>query len=148
MREKREKIAIWIKGTLTACGYVFLFATWMLDPANIITITGESPAYDDGARAASFALIAAMAIAVSRIPAGETAADKAIEWSVWILMAFATFMAAWWWLADETNGNPQVYLEEMLFVAGALVIAGVASLALGAGGSALLSWRPRARSED
>ena len=104
---------------MTACSYLFLFAVIIWDPANLITFTGESQSdYDDGARAAGFALIAAMAIVIQRIPGQETSTGKAIDLLLGIAATFTTFMAAWWWLADETNGNPHLYLEEILVVPG------------------------------
>ena len=68
----REKIALWVKGILTACSYVFLFAIALWDPANIITFTGETvSAYDDRAKAAGYALLAATSIAIHRMPTQE-----------------------------------------------------------------------------
>ena len=74
----QERAMLGTKVVLTICGYVFLGAISIWDPANIVTFTGRSEsAYDDGAKAASFALIAALAIAIpanthSRRPVEQT----------------------------------------------------------------------------
>ena len=109
MREKREKLATWVKGILTGWGYVFVLAVSQWDPANIITFTGKSQSdYDDGAKAAGYALIAAMVFAINRMPTQESPAGKLIEYAL-------------------------LYLEEILVVAVVVIIAGGVSLAVGAG---------------
>ena len=129
----RDRIILWTKVILTALGYVFLFATAMWDPANIITFTGRSEsANDDGARAAGYALIAALAIAIQRIPTGEDYRGKYIDFVVWMLGTSAAFLAAWFWLADETDGNPNPYLEEVLVIGLIVAVAGLVSIGGGA----------------
>ena len=137
----QEKVIFGVKAFLTVCGYVFLFAILIWDPANVITFTGSSTSeYDDGAKAAGCALMAAMAFAIHRIPTRVGPWDDYLEWLTWILVTFATFMAAWWWLSDETGGNPRPYLEEILIVAGVITVAGVLSLTTGAVAN-LLFWK-------
>ena len=129
----RDRVILWTKVVLTAFGYVFLFAVSMWDPANLITFTGESQSgYDDGSKAASFALVAALAIAVQRIPIDEDQTSKYIDLVIWILGTSAAFLAAWYWLSDETGGNPRPYLEEVLIIGGIVVVAGLVSLGGGA----------------
>ena len=124
---------MWIKLLLTLLGAVFLGAISLMDPANFITLTGAAAAvYDDGAKAASFALVAAMMIAVHRMPVGDRPESKLTDLVSWIVMAAAGFMAAWSWLKDET-GNPWPYLEEILVVGGVLILAVVVPMLAGAG---------------
>ena len=66
--------------------------------------------------------MAAMAIAIQRMPTGEGREDKIIALLVWALTATAAFLAAWYWLADETENNPGPYLEEILVVGGVIVL--------------------------
>ena len=140
----QERIIFGIKAFLTACGYVFLFAVLIWDPANLIILTGSPTSeYDDGAKAAGCALIAAMVFAIHRIPTRVGHRDEYLELLIWILVTSATFMAAWWWLSDETGGNPRPYLEEILIVAGVITVTGLLSLAVGAGGSLLFGKRKR-----
>ena len=119
-RDLFQKSLIWVKAILTLLGSLLFAAVQMSDPANFITLTGEAASvYDDGAKAASSALIAAMALAVQRLHTGEFREDKLVDFAAWTLMATAGFFAAWHWLKDET-GNPRPYLEEILFVAGVI----------------------------
>ena len=137
------KILLWFKVILTLLGAVFLFAISVSDPGNFITLTGEAAEiYDDGVKAASFALLAAMAIAIQRIPTGENREDKWVDRSVWALMVVAGFLAAWYWLKDET-GNPRPYLEEILIVGAVIALTVVAPMLAGAG----LSWWTDRRKE-
>ena len=141
----RERTIFGTKVVLTICGYLFLFATAIWDPANIITFTGRSESnYDDGARAASFALVAALAIAIQRIPTDEVQWHKHLDFLIWLLGTSAAFLAAWWWLSDETNGNPKPYLEEVLIIGGVIAVAGLVSIGGGAViGSVLGKWDRR-----
>ena len=141
----RDRVILWTKVVLTAVGYVFLFAVSMWDPANLITLTGESQSdYDDGAKAASFALVAALAIAIQRIRTDEDQTGKYIDLVIWILGTSAAFLAAWYWLSDETGGNPRPYLEEVLIIGGIVVVAGLVSLGGGAAiGLLLRKWDNR-----
>ena len=140
----RERIIFGAKAFLAASGYLFLFAVLIWDPANIVTFTGRSTSeYDDGAKAAGCALIAAMAFAIHRIPTKVGAWGQYLQRLTWILVTFATFMAAWWWLSDETGGNPRPYLEEILIVAGVIAVTGLLSIAVGAGGGLLFGRRKR-----
>ena len=62
----------------------------------------------------------------------------------WGVMATAGFLAAWYWLKDET-GNPLPYLEEILIVGAVLVVAVVIPMFAGAG----VSWlRGRGKGGD
>ena len=140
----QDRFVFGIKAFLVACGYLFLFAVITWDPANIVTFTGRTTSeYDDGAKAAGFALITAMAFAIHRIPTKVGAWDQYLEWITWILVTFATFMTAWWWLSDETGGNPRPYLEEILIVAGVIAVTGLVSIVVGAGGGLLFGRRKR-----
>ena len=137
-----QKSLIWIKAILTLLGSVLLSAVQVSDPANFITLTGEAASvYDDGAKAASFALVAAMAIAVQRLHTGDNREDKLVDLATWAVMAAAGFMAAWYWLKDET-GDPLPYLEEILIVGFVIVVFVVVPIFAGAG---LSWWRDRRR---
>ena len=139
-----DKAVFGFKATATTCGYIFLFAILIWDPANIITFTGRSTSeYDDGAKAAGCALIAALAIAIQRIPTRVGEWDRYIEWFIWTLGTLAAFMAAWSWLSDETDGNPWPYLEEVVILAGVIVIVGLVALGTGAVGGMLFGKRER-----
>ena len=139
------KSLIWIKAILTLLGSVLLAAVQVSDPANFITLTGEAASiYDDGAKAASFALIAAMAMAVQRLHTGENREDKLVDLAAWAVMAGAGFLAAWYWLKDET-GDPQPYLEEILIAGGFIVVLMVVPMFAGAG---LSWWRDKRKRGD
>ena len=139
------KSMIWIKAILVVLGSVLLAAVQVSDPANFIRLTGEAASvYDDGARAASFAVIAAMAIAVQRLHTGEKREDKLVDLAAWSVMAAAGFLAAWNWLKDETV-DPLPYLEEILFAAGVIVVLIVIPALIGVG---ISWWRDRQKSGD
>ncbi len=139
-----EKVVLWVKAILTLLGAIFLAAVHIADPANLITLTGKSDVrYDDGAKAASFALIAALAIAVQRMPTGKSRDEKSINLVVWVLAATSAFLAAWYWLADETDGDPWPYLEEILVIGGLVVLTVVIPIAVGA----LFGWLNKRRRE-
>ena len=143
------KILLWFKVILTLLGAVFLSAISATDPANLIRFTGRAgPDYDDGAKAASFALIAAMAIAIQRISTGESREDKWVDRLSWALTASAAFLAAWFWLKDETGSNPLPYLEEILIVGGVIVLTVVIPMVAGAGISWLNERRRERRGSD
>ena len=127
------RIRIAIKTVLTAWAFACLVANSLTDPANLITFTGESQAaYDAGAKAAGYALIAAMGIAIQRIPGGEEDADRGLDLLLWLLNGSAAFLAAWFWLADETGNDPTPYLEEILVIGGVIIISLTMSVAGGA----------------
>ena len=136
----QEKILLWFKAILTLFGAVLLAAVQSSDPANFIRLTGKAASvYDDGAKAASFALIAAMAIAVQRLHTGQNREDKLVDLAAWGVMAAAGFLAAWYWLKDET-GDPKPYLEEILFAGGVIVLLVVVPALIGVG---ISWWRDR-----
>ena len=119
----QERFLLWTKAILTLIGALFLGAIQTTDPANLINFTGRSEVvYDVGAKAAGFALIAAMAIAVQRMPKGESREDQWVDRLAWALAASAAFLAAWYWLEDETGSKPWPYLEEILIVGGVIVL--------------------------
>ena len=141
----QEKILLWFKAFLTLAGAVFLAAVQVSDPANFITLTGEAASnYDDGVRAASFAVVAAMMIAVQRVPTGDRPESPWLDLAAWAVMATGGFLAAWYWFKEET-GDPQPYLEEILIVGGVIVLTIVVPMFAGAG---LSWWRDKRRSRN
>ena len=139
------KILPWFKALLTLAGAVLLGAVSVADPANFITLTGEAASnYDDGLRAASFAVVAAMMIAVQKVPTGDRPESPWLDLSAWAVMATAGFLAAWYWFKDEA-GDPQPYLEEILIAGGVIVLTIVVPMFAGAGFS---WWRDKRRDDN
>ena len=104
----KGQAVLWAKAILALVGLVFVGAIQMTEPANLLTLTGDAASvYDDGAKAASFALVAAMMLAIERMPTGKSGLSKFVGLSALAVMAAAGFLAAWYWLKDET-GNPSL----------------------------------------
>ena len=74
----------------------------------------------EGVRAAMFAVIAAAALFITRMPKDRARQDAAVDSVGQAISIAAAFAAGVYWLLDETKGNPTPYITTLLGVTGFL----------------------------
>ena len=101
--------------------------------AGALGLIGWEHTSNVGASAAMYALCSATILFATLIPMDdEKKPDRpTVNGALYGFSAVFVFLAAWYWLEDETNGEPGIYLVG-LFVLGCVVILAVAA-AVGVG---------------
>ena len=83
--------------------------------------------FDEGVKAAFFALASAASLIIIWIPQSKSRAGKDVHWVARLVPALSAGLAAWFWLSKETGGNPMPYVIEVSILFGMLLAAIVVS---------------------
>ena len=96
--------------------FLLLVATVKKDQVDGLT-------FDDGVKAAFFALASAASLTITWIPLSEGRAGKDAHTAARLVPVLSAGLAAWFWLSNETSGNPMPYVSSLAALFGALLAA-------------------------